>query len=545
MRNTPEPSGSFAIEMQGITKRFPGVIANQDVNFSVRPGEIHALLGENGAGKTTLMNILSGLYAPDDGNILLNGKPVRFHTPHEAIAAGIGMVHQHFMLVEPFTVAENLVLGQTSGIFRESRRTLHQRLVTLADQYGLSLKPDAKIWELSVGEQQRVEILKALYRQARILILDEPTAVLTPQETDGLITILRGLAAQGTSIIFISHKLNEVLALCDRVTVLRDGHTVGTADIADCDAHSLAEMMVGREVDLQRPDRASQPAPPPSPRLHLEKISALGHHHLPALQDITLSVYPGEILGIAGVDGNGQRELEEVIMGLRSPTHGTVHCDGAVAHIPSDRYSMGLISDFSVTENLLLRDIDRPPFNLKGLLHPARMAKHAANLVQQFTIRTPSVKTQSGKLSGGNAQKIVLARELSRGHDIVLAAQPTRGLDIGAMEYVHAQLMAQREAGGAILLISTELDEILRLSDRIAVLYEGRIVGVMDADQADVKQLGLWMAGKHALPTQPVESRQVENRQNHTVLRSNPIDGGTMNKGTINEGTINGGTPAS
>lgn len=535
MRDAPEPFGSFAIEMQGITKRFPGVIANQDVNFSVRPGEIHALLGENGAGKTTLMNILCGLYAPDEGEILLHGKAVRFHAPSEAIAAGIGMVHQHFMLVEPFTVAENIVLGQTSGIWRESRRTLHQRLVALADQYGLSLHPEAKIWELSVGEQQRVEILKALYRQATILILDEPTAVLTPQETEGLMTILRGLAAQGTSIIFISHKLNEVLALCDRVTVLRDGRRVGTADIADCDAHSLAEMMVGREVDLQRPDRASPPFPAPSPRLHLESISALGHHHLPALQAVSLSVYPGEILGIAGVDGNGQRELEDVIMGLRVPTHGTVHRDGTVAHIPSDRYSMGLIADFSVTENLLLRDIDRPPFNVNGFLHPARMAKHAANLVQQFTIRTPSVNTQSGKLSGGNAQKIVLARELSRGHDIVLAAQPTRGLDIGAMEYVHAQLMAQRDAGVAILLISTELDEILRLSDRIAVLYEGRIVGVMDAEQADVKQLGLWMAGKQSPAAQAVESPQ-----DATALVSNPMNGNTMNSRTMD-----GGAPAS
>ncbi|MEB3213602.1 MAG: ABC transporter ATP-binding protein [Leptolyngbyaceae bacterium] len=514
---------SAAVERQGITKRFPGVIANQDVNFAVRPGEIHALLGENGAGKTTLMNILCGLYAPDEGKILLNGTPVTFHAPGEAIAAGIGMVHQHFMLVEPFTVAENIILGQTSGVLRESPRKLHQRLIDLADQYGLSLKPEAKIWELSVGEQQRVEILKALYRQAKILILDEPTAVLTPQETEGLIRILRRLATQGTTIIFISHKLNEVLALCDRVTVLRDGHTVGTADIADCDAHSLAEMMVGRDVDLKRPERIPLPASPQAPRLHLEGVSALGHYHLPALRDIHLSVYPGEILGIAGVDGNGQRELEDVIMGLRSPTHGTVHREGEVAHIPSDRYSMGLISGFSVTENLMLRDIERPPFNVKGLLHPARMAKHAAHLVQQFTIRTPSVKTQSGTLSGGNAQKIVLARELSRGHDIVLAAQPTRGLDIGAMEFVHAQLMAQRDAGVAILLISTELDEILRLSDRIAVLYEGQIMGVVDAEQADVKQLGLWMAGKSPQTAQATESRHPQGQQ-HLVpsVQRNP-----------------------
>ncbi|MEO1067789.1 MAG: ABC transporter ATP-binding protein [Cyanobacteria bacterium J06638_6] len=488
----------FAIEMRAITKRFPGVVANQDVNFSVRPGEIHALLGENGAGKTTLMNILCGLYTAEEGEVWLDGVPVQFQTPHEAIAAGIGMVHQHFMLVEPFTVAENIVLGQTTGVLRESQQKLHQRLMALADRYGLSLNPEAKIWELSVGEQQRVEILKALYRQAQILILDEPTAVLTPQETEGLITILRSLAAQGTTIIFISHKLKEILAVCDRVTVLRDGKTVGTADVADCDTHDLAAMMVGREVDLQRPDRVPLPATPQEPRLRLNGISALGSHGVPVLQDISLSVYPGEVLGVAGVDGNGQQELEEVIMGLRSPTQGTVHRDGPVAHIPSDRYSMGLISDFTVTENLLMRDIDRPPFNVRGLLHPARMADHAANLVQQFTIRTPSVKTRSGKLSGGNAQKVVLARELSQGHDIVLAAQPTRGLDIGAMEFVHGQLMAQRDAGAAILLISTELEEILRLSDRIAVLYEGQIAGVLTAENADVKQLGLWMAGKSA-----------------------------------------------
>ncbi|MBE9138386.1 ABC transporter ATP-binding protein [Nodosilinea sp. LEGE 07088] len=484
--------------MQDITKRFPGVIANQDVNFSVRPGEIHALLGENGAGKTTLMNILCGLYTAEEGEVFLDGVPVRFHTPHEAIAAGIGMVHQHFMLVEPFTVAENIILGQATGVLREPRQTLHQRLMALADQYGLSLKPEAKIWELSVGEQQRVEILKALYRQAKILILDEPTAVLTPQETEGLITILRRLAAQGTTIIFISHKLKEILAVCDRVTVLRDGKTVGTSDVANCDTHSLAEMMVGREVNLQRPDRTPLPTTPQEPRLHLEGISALGNHQVPALRDIALSVYPGEILGVAGVDGNGQRELEEVIMGLRTPTQGTIHRDGAIAHIPSDRYSMGLISDFTVTENLLMRDIDQPPFNVRGLLHPTKMAAHAAHLVQQFTIRTPSVKTRSGKLSGGNAQKVVVARELSQGHAIILAAQPTRGLDIGAMEFVHGQLMAQRDAGAAILLISTELEEVLRLSDRIAVLYEGRVVGVVRAENADVKQLGLWMAGKSA-----------------------------------------------
>lgn len=497
------PSANLAIAMAGITKRFPGVVANQQVNFAVRPGEIHALLGENGAGKTTLMNILCGLYQPDEGAIWLHGNPANFHRPADAIAAGIGMVHQHFMLVDSFTVAENIVLGRARGLLREDPRQLHRRLADLAERYGLNLNPAAPVWQLSVGEQQRVEILKALYRQARVLILDEPTAVLTPQETEGLMAILRELARQGTAIIFISHKLKEVLTLCDRVTVLRDGRTVGTADIQDCTAHTLAEMMVGRDVNLSRPPRPPAPESPPSPKLVLNGVSALGHHNRLTLRQINLQIRPGEIVGIAGVDGNGQQELEEVIVGLRPLVEGDIQHQGTIAHIPSDRYSMGLIKEFSVTENLLLRDVDQPPFNVKGWLQPKRMAHHAANLVQQFDIRTPSVQTPGGKLSGGNAQKIVIARELSRDHPIILAGQPTRGLDIGATEYVHTQLMAQREAGAAILLISTELDEILRLCDRIAVLYEGEIVGLMDGETADVNQLGLMMAGKRGTSSSP------------------------------------------
>lgn len=494
--STAHPPEELAIAMAGITKRFPGVVANQQVHFAVRPGEIHALLGENGAGKTTLMNILCGLYQPDGGEIWLHGNLTNFHRPADAIAAGIGMVHQHFMLVESFTVAENIILGRTRGLLRDNPHKLHQRLADLGERYGLNLNPAAPVWQLSVGEQQRVEILKALYRQANVLILDEPTAVLTPQETEGLMAILRELARQGTAIIFISHKLKEVLALCDRVTVLRDGHTVGTAEIQDCTAHTLAEMMVGRDVNLSRPPRPPASLTPPSPSLTLHNVSALGHHNRLALKQIHLQIHPGEIVGIAGVDGNGQQELEEVIVGLRPLAAGDIQRQGTIAHIPSDRYSMGIIKEFSVTENLLLRNVDQPPFNVRGWLHPKRMAQHAANLVQQFSIRTPSVQTPGGKLSGGNAQKIVIARELSRDHPIILAAQPTRGLDIGATEYVHAQLMAQREAGTAILLISTELDEILRLCDRIAVLYEGEIVGLMDGETADVNQLGLMMAGK-------------------------------------------------
>ncbi|NJO49929.1 MAG: ABC transporter ATP-binding protein [Leptolyngbyaceae cyanobacterium RM2_2_4] len=495
--------------MRGITKRFPGVVANQQVDFVVQAGEIHALLGENGAGKTTLMNILCGLYEPDEGEIWLRGQRMRFQRPADAIAAGIGMVHQHFMLVERFTVAENIALGQTGRGWQDNSRTLHQRLKTLSAHYGLGIDPAAPVWQLSIGERQRVEILKALDRQVDVLILDEPTAVLTPQETAGLMTILRELAVQGTAIIFISHKLNEVLALCDRITVLRDGQRVGSVPVADCDAHYLTELMVGREVNLDRLDRAAVEVIDRSPLLSLEQVSAVGHHRLPVLRNINLQIYPGEIVGIAGVDGNGQQELEEAIIGLRSLTHGQIHRNGTLAHIPSDRYSMGLISEFSVTENLLLRDIDRPPFSHKGVLRPAQMVKQAIALVQQYLIRTPSVHTPSAILSGGNAQKVIIARELCRNHPIILAAQPTRGLDVGAMEYVHAQLMAQRDAGAAILLISTELDEILRLCDRIAVLYEGQIVGLLNAATADVNHLGLLMAGKTQVTDAPQTSTQI------------------------------------
>lgn len=490
------PSTLPAIEMRGITKRFPGVVANRQVDLTVHAGEVHGLLGENGAGKTTLMNILSGLYAPDQGEIRLRGQPVQFQRPAEAIAAGIGMVHQHFQLVDRFTVAENLILGQQRGLRRENPRRLHQRLQALAANYGIEIDPAVPVWQLSVGQQQRVEILKVLYRQARVLILDEPTAVLTPQETDGLIATLRQLAALGTAIIFISHKLKEVLAVCDRITVLRDGHTVDTVAAQNCSARDLAELMVGREVNFIRPPRSESPSRLPA--LALLQVSALGSHGRLALQNIDLKVHGGEIVGIAGVDGNGQRELEEVIVGLRSPVAGTVNCGRPLAHIPSDRYSLGLISGFSVAENLLLRDVDRPPFCVNGLLRPGRIAQQARAWVEKFLIRTPSVQTPAGSLSGGNAQKVVIARELSRQPQVILAAQPTRGLDITAMEYVHAQLMAQREAGAAVLLMSTELDEILRLCDRIAVLYEGRIVGWVRGEAADVRHLGQLMAGQTA-----------------------------------------------
>ncbi|KAM3100979.1 ABC transporter ATP-binding protein [Phormidesmis sp. 146-12] len=490
-RSTP----FLAVEMRGITKRFPGVMANQAIDFEVKAGEIHALLGENGAGKTTLMNILCGLYEPDAGEIWLNGQPVKLRSPRDAIAAGIGMVHQHFMLVEPFTVAENIVLGANRSPLRESPKRLNLRLQKLADQYGLRLDPAAQIWQLSVGEQQRVEILKALYRKANLLILDEPTAVLTPQEAQELMVTLRTLAAQGTAIVFISHKLNEVMAVCDRVTVLRDGQTVDTVAIQACSEQSLAQMMVGREVNLSRRETTPPLTPLPSPTCELKNLWVMGDRNLPALRGIDLAICPGEIVGLAGVDGNGQRELEEAIVGLRPIRQGEILVK-ELAHIPSDRTSMGILTEFSIAENLILKDVQRPPFQWKGFLRQNYIFKHAIDLVQQYLIRTPSVKTQTGKLSGGNAQKVVLARELTRDHQVLLAAQPTRGLDIGATEFVHAQLLARRDAGTAILLISTELDEILSLSDRVAVLYEGAIVGLIDRAHANVNEIGLLMAGR-------------------------------------------------
>ncbi|MEP0789347.1 MULTISPECIES: ABC transporter ATP-binding protein [Cyanophyceae] len=491
------------VEMRGITKKFPGIVANDSVNFELQSGEIHALLGENGAGKTTLMNILCGLYEPDEGEILLEGKSVQFRFPGEAIASGIGMVHQHFMLVESLTVADNLVLGQArQPLIRENPKKLHQRLRNLAEQYGLQIDPAAEVWQLSLGEQQRVEILKAIYRGAKVLILDEPTAVLAPQEVEGFLQTLRNLAAGGTSIIFISHKLNEVLAICDRVTVLRDGRTITTVLTSASNERELAHLMVGREVNkvirIERQAQSPIPnpqSPIPNPPLIIRDLWVENDRGLPALKGINLAVNAGEIVGIAGVDGNGQRELEEAIASLR-PIRGEINLNGTLAHIPSDRYTMGLIPDFSVADNLVLRDIQKPPFNKKGLLRPAAIVRHCTQLVERYLIRTPSPHTHVGKLSGGNAQKVAIARELSRSPQIVLAAQPTRGLDISAIEYVHQQLIAQRDAGAAVLLISTELEEILNLSDRIAVLYEGAIAGIVDAN-ADVRHLGLMMAGKH------------------------------------------------
>ena len=504
------PSGRTRIdhlEMRGIVKRFPGVLANDHVDFDVRAGEVHALLGENGAGKSTLMKILYGMYEPDEGEIRLNGKPVSIKSPVDAIDLGIGMIHQHFMLVESLTVAENVALGLPSsrGILTDLDR-VSKRIVELAEIYGLQVDPDAYIWQLAVGQRQRVEIIKALYRGAALLILDEPTAVLTPQEVDEFFTTIRQMTQDGHAVTFISHKLHEVLDICNRVTVLRDGNRVDSCPIEGCTKESLAQMMVGREVIMQ-PECVDVERG--ETRLELKDLHAQSDRGTPALRGVNLNVHAGEILGLAGVSGNGQRELAEVITGLRPLTQGRIFLDGndvtgqspgalteqMLAYIPEERMKDGMIQEFSVAENTILRDHHKEPFSRFGFLNLRIIAEYADNLIRKFNVKTPSHETPAKSLSGGNIQKVVLARELSRKPRVLVAAQPTRGVDIGATEYVHARLLEQREQGTAILLISEDLDEILALSDRIAVIFEGRIIGVVARDNATLEQLGLMMAG--------------------------------------------------
>ena len=496
------------VEMRGIVKRFPGVVANASIDFTLYDGEIHALLGENGAGKTTLMNVLYGLYQPDGGTVFLRGRQVHFSSARQAIQHRLGMVHQHFMLVEPFTVAENIVLGIPSPRepLTEDMTEVCRRIEQVSEQYKLRVSPEAPVWTLSVGEQQRVEILKALYRGAEILILDEPTAVLTPQEVDELLEVLRHMTGEGKSIILISHKLGEVLAVSDRITVLRDGHVVDTVPAEGTNRETLARMMVGRDVVMKV---SKEPSTPRDVALRLGGVRARNDRGLIAVDGVSLDVREGEILGVAGVAGNGQAELEEVITGLRKAESGTVEVCGqdvtnasprqvgecGLAHIPSDRYRRGLLPDFSVAENLVLQRVDKPPFTRMHRLNWQAIRREAKRLVRDFDVRTPSVQASAGKLSGGNAQKMILARELARAPQVLVAAQPTRGLDVSAVEFVHRTLVERRNAGVAILLFSTELDEIMALSDRIAVMCGGRIVDTLDASEADVEQIGLMMGG--------------------------------------------------
>ncbi len=504
------PSGRTRIdhlEMKGIVKRFPGVLASDHVDFDVRAGEVHALLGENGAGKSTLMKVLYGMYEADEGEILLNGQPVSIHSPVDAIDLGIGMIHQHFMLVESLTVAENVALGLPSS--REPLTDLDRvskRILELAKIYGLEVDPEAYIWQLAVGQRQRVEILKALYRGAALLILDEPTAVLTPQEVDEFFVTIRQMTQDGHAIVFISHKLHEVIAISQRVTVLRDGKQVDSCETAGVTKEDLARMMVGREV-IMKPERDDVERGPV--RLELKDLCAKSDRETPAVCGVNLQIHSGEIMGLAGVSGNGQRELAEIITGLRPVTEGQILLEGKdvtgqlpgelteqmIAYIPEERMKDGMIQNFTVAENTVLRDHHKEPFSRSGFLLLRIIAEFADKLISSFQVKTPSRETPAKSLSGGNIQKVVLARELSREPRVLIAAQPTRGVDIGATEYVHARLLEQREKGTAILLISEDLDEVMALSDRIAVIYEGHIMGVVDAAVATPEQLGLMMAG--------------------------------------------------
>jgi general nucleoside transport system ATP-binding protein len=535
-----------ALEMRGITKRYPGVVANDGVNFDVRPGEIHALLGENGAGKSTLMNILYGLATPDSGEILLDGKPVEIKGPSDAIARGISMVHQHFMLVPVLSVADNILLGaetMANPIFLD-RREAHRRIVELGKRFGFEIDPEVKVGSLSIGWQQRVEILKALYRQARILVLDEPTAVLTPQETKEIFAVLRRLAEEGHSIVFISHKLYEVLEIADRITVIRRGKVVGTRLPAETNEDDLAALMVGRNVQLVVDRGESHPA---GPALVVSDLHVADDRGQQAVKGVTFEVRQGEILGVAGVAGNGQEELVEALTGLRKPTSGTVTLGGrdvtgtgprelqkrGMSFVPGDRHRYGLVLSFPVQDNLVLTQYDEAPY-VRGLFRnePAIEA-WARRAVEQYDIRTPSVTVPASTLSGGNQQKVVVAREFSRELSALVLDQPTRGLDVGSIEFIHRQVIAKRDENAAILLVSAELDEVLELSDRIAVMYRGEIVALVDGPTAEREEIGLLMAaGRRAIP--PVETSPP------------PVEGGGGGgeNGGGGEGTASTGTSA-
>ena len=495
------------LALREITKAFPGVVANERVSVTVDAGEIVALLGENGAGKSTLMNVAYGLLAPDAGQVLVDGVAVRLHSPRDAIALGIGMVHQHFMLVQPFTVAENIVLGREPGAFgvidfAQARTKVRE----ISKKYGLEVDPDARVADLSVGMQQRVEILKALYRGARILILDEPTAVLTPQEARDLFVVLKALVGEGLAIVLITHKLDEVMLAADRVIVMRDGRVVGETVPSQTDEAGLAHLMVGRDVVLRVERGASHPR---EPVLEVSGLVVDDDRGLQAVCGVGLTVRGGEIVGIAGVDGNGQRELVEAIVGLRRPKAGGIALKGreitrapvretiaaGVSHVPEDRQRRGLILQFDLAENLILGDHARPPVATFGVVHRKVIDRIAQQRIKDYDVRTPSWHVLAGNLSGGNQQKLVLARELGRDPELLVAAQPTRGLDVGAIEFVHRRMLAERDAGKAVLMVSMELDEVMALSDRIIVMFRGRFVAEFAAGEADSERIGLFMTG--------------------------------------------------
>ncbi len=496
------------IEMKNITKKFGDFTANDNVNLLVHKGEVHALLGENGAGKTTLMNILYGLYQPTSGEIYISGEKVKVTDPNVAIKKGIGMVHQHFMLMEPFTVAENIILGMetTKGLGILDMDKAIEEVKELAQKYGLYVDPMAKIHEISVGMQQRVEILKALYRGAEVLILDEPTAVLTPQEIHDLIKIIRNLTKEGKSIIIITHKLKEIKQVADYCTIIRRGKHIDTVDVSEVSENELASKMVGREVSfkVEKEEREAKDI-----ALEIKDLVVKDNRGIKSVDGLSLEVRLGEILGIAGIDGNGQSELLEAITGLRKIESGEIHIKGhditnktpreiienKIATIPEDRQKRGLIMDFTVAENMILENYNKEPFAKNGILDYLNIKNFAKDLIEKFDVRPKNEILKARSLSGGNQQKVIIAREVTNDPDVLIAAQPTRGLDVGAIEYVHSALVRQRDNNKAVLLVSLELDEIMNVSDRIAVIYEGKIVGVMDAKDADENKLGLMMAG--------------------------------------------------
>lgn len=508
MSNNEAP---IVLEAKGITKQFPGVLANDRIDLTLRKGEILALLGENGAGKSTLMNILYGLYHPDAGEIWIKGEKVSLRDPGDAIARGIGMVHQHFQLVPVMTVAENVMLGAevTRAAGYIDKRAANRRVRELSTQYGLEIDPTAEVDDLPVGLQQRVEIIKALYRHADVLILDEPTAVLTPQESNELFRIMRELTEKGVSIIFITHKLKEVLAVADRIVVLRGGRSVGAASPDESTEASLAELMVGRKVILQVDKDDAKPG---ATVLEIKDLQVLDDRKQMIVKGLNLEVRAGEILGVAGVQGNGQREFVEALTGLRPIVSGSIHIAGEestnfiprriteldVAHIPEDREKHGLVMSYSIADNLVLNRYYRTPYSRRAILDRDEIAENGRKLVKQFDVRTPSIYTHAGNLSGGNKQKVIVAREFSRPVKLLIANQPTRGIDVGSIEFIHNQIVAQRDAGVAVLLVSAELDEVLSLADRVAVMFDGHIVKTLPIEEATRERVGLLMAGSEA-----------------------------------------------